>query len=183
MKSREKIINAAIQILGKIPEGSMESIGERAGLSRMTIARHFGNKEQLIASTRQYCLDQYDIVIEEQIKSSKSSILKLEQILEGMIPLYESALFLLRYLEWYKHSPELSQYQSQLAKINSIIEDCKKEGDIRKDLPSDWITTFLNYVALGMGEMNDMGAVAPKKSAKLAVESFLYGCSGKSKDL
>jgi hypothetical protein len=144
----------------------------------MTINRYFKGRDNLLSETEEFCLNLFVDKVKTPMKSGKSSLEVLKEILVALIPLHLHITFLIRFSEWDDYNVnEDSEFMKTCYEIGVVVEQAKKEGLLRADFPEEWITTFLIYVAFGIGDVNEYGAIAPKKSAEFAIESFLYGVS------
>lgn len=179
MDTREKILKAAVEVFGHTPNSSIAAVSKKADITRMTISRYFKSKDVLIFETGQYCINLFQDAIDKAVQSNDSSIDKLKQILTNYIPLYSHYLFLIRAFNANTEDKESEQLRNQILTVNKITEKAKEDGFIREDFPTTWISIFLDFIAVGIGTIKESGTIVPNDVERLAIESFLYGCSVK----
>lgn len=182
METKEKILEAAVEVFSWGPSSSLEAVAKKAGITRMTVSRHFKSKDVLLLKAREYCIDLFQKVIDEAMASQQSSIDKLKQILVKYVPLHSHYLFLIRAAAGKIDDEGNERLRMQVASVNRITEQAKEDGYIRKDFPTVWVSSFLDFIAIGIGNVKQQGSIAPNETDWVAVESFLYGCSPKSED-
>jgi AcrR family transcriptional regulator len=179
METREKIIKSAIYVLGKRPRASLEEVAIHADVTRVTVNRHFKNRDNLLIEAEGYCISALSGPVTSIYESNDKSIDKIKSLLRHFIPLYQECNFLMRFSDWDETVyAEDSIFSKQIETMNEIVKGAQSDGTLRLDFPSDWISLFINYVAMAVGDINEIGAIAPKDSIPLAIETFLYGCSG-----
>ncbi|SMF64513.1 TetR/AcrR family transcriptional regulator [Pseudobacteriovorax antillogorgiicola] len=181
METREKILEAAVEVFGWGPSSSLEAVAKKAGITRMTVSRHFKSKDVLLLEAREYCIDLFQKVIDEAVASQQSSIDKLTQILVNYVPLHSHYIFLIRAVAGEIEDDGNQRLRKQVASVCQITEQAKTDGYIRKDFPTAWVSSFLDFIAIGIGNVKQQGSIAPNETNRIAVESFLYGCSPKNK--
>ncbi|MEU1204630.1 helix-turn-helix domain-containing protein [Nocardia sp. NPDC005825] len=51
-RNRRRILDAAADVLAVVPDASMQDLADASGLNRVTLYRHFPNREELLAAMR-----------------------------------------------------------------------------------------------------------------------------------
>lgn len=66
-RNRERILDAAVEVLAEDRGASMGAIAERAGVSRATLYRHFATCEEIVAVVREEAVQRGREVLEEAL--------------------------------------------------------------------------------------------------------------------
>jgi AcrR family transcriptional regulator len=180
MNTKDKIIRSGINILAKKPRSSIEDIARSAGVTRVTVNRHFKSRDFLIGVLEEHCLSSLSEVLVEAREMDDRAINKIKFVISEFIPLYYECLFLTRFSDWDEETFQGdSVYYQQMVAMNDLVKEALADGDLRSDFPADWIVTLMTYSAMAMGDAKEMGSIAPNQATTLALEAFLSGCKAK----
>jgi AcrR family transcriptional regulator len=178
MDTKTKITNSTISILCRNPSGSLEEIATDAGVSRMTVSRHFKGREELIERCKDICFDNFEEAIERAMAIEANSLERVKSLLASMIPLFENSLFLLRFfnLNEYDQNCRIEEHNE---KVYQIFQQAKEDGHLTERFSNPWISNHLFFLAIAMGDSEMTGVVHGHESTSIAIDTFLYGCASK----
>jgi AcrR family transcriptional regulator len=153
---RLNIISAAIKLWREthnVQKVSLSDIAREAGVSQTTVYNNFGTREGLIEDVIKFLMNQ---TLEKQwaiVRSTLSIPAKIQSIIasktDTMSDIYADVLEKLgndastkRYLD--------SMYQSEMKPLmHEIIEDGKRQGYIRGDMPEEAVMIYLDMLKDG----------------------------------
>lgn len=143
-RSRAAIISAALRCFLDQPDASVSDIARTAGVSRVTLYAHFPSREELLAAV-------LEVVVTDALAA-------LDADDRPDLPARDALAHLLR-SSWevlHRHDglraavartlPERQvreQHHRVVDRLRDLVTRGQQEGDIRTDLPRDWLATVL----------------------------------------
>ena len=174
-KSNDAILDAALIALTENPETPFTEISRLAKVGRATLYRMYSTRELLVEALILRCLEKVDN--EVSIAESKALSTKhfFEHFFATMLDLEHEYRFMSQFTPQNHTSEEIKKRcaQQELEIIN-LIKLAQNEGLIDKKLPPQWVARLIDGVIYATWEFNKIER-NPKKSAKLAVQSFFSG--------
>ncbi len=178
MVSDKEIIEAAILVFANKPNATMAEVAKEAGVTRITVNRKFGTKQDLLEIATNYCLDQFEDVLEAAHQSSKPPLEKIYMVLKGYSFLKNHYFFWMRvYVE--DRGRYHAVFLKQLEIVEKLIVAAQQSGDLRSDLPSGWIAGMFDYIAISANTSLNRGVVAERDIYKVSWDTFMNGVSPK----
>lgn len=160
MQNRDNILNVALKefLMKGYENSSINSICQKAGISKGGIYHHFKNKDELYHACLDIFLDQLDSWMSEMLVSAEdiekfiftyfSIIPKVKQELFGPNEKEEfsASKYYTLILSGISRYPQMqlwmnSSYKQLVMKIEQLIESAKESGIIRQDIDNE-ITAF-----------------------------------------
>ncbi|WP_445365179.1 TetR/AcrR family transcriptional regulator [Microbulbifer sp. ANSA001] len=175
--SRARLIEAGKELLMKNPKASLKEVAEVAGVGRATLYRHFETREELILEIARECFKLTSQVLRPIYTDCKLSAReKVRRGLEALMPLADSYHFLLSLWNIAEGDLEvLAYYGQQLDDLTSLIEQAQKDGDIRKDLSIEWISSMIDAQVYSAWWLIGQGQASVEQAAGFAVTSLFEG--------
>ncbi|WP_169545493.1 TetR/AcrR family transcriptional regulator [Sneathiella aquimaris] len=178
MVTDEDIIEATITTLAHKPEATMQEIAREAGVSRITINRRFGSRNDLLQIAATYSLDLFEDILLNAQKSRKPPLDQIRQIFEGYAGLSNHYFFWMRgFVEDRKKYETI--FLNQLAMVEKLVLAAQDRGELRKDLPTGWIAGMFDYLAITVNSSLNRGVIAQRDALNLGWDTFLNGVSPK----
>ena len=151
--NRQAVIDAAAALLPGNPDASMQQIADCTGLGRSTVYRHFPNREALLGAMTIDAVGTAVAQVEEILSSGVETERTLREIGEFL------AGFGLRYQFLYSHREEARPALDQFARspdtlLAAFLRAAAERGDIRDDLPPEWIVA--QFVSLTISLVGDV---------------------------
>lgn len=189
MQTKERIIRAAIEILVDDKDASLERIALKAGVSRVTIHRHFTCRESLIIGVQNELIKNANNIMDKAIGSSINPLKQLKAIINESIYQINGFPLLMDACHHHHHDDyddeEDLDVQSQDVKncpfsdvnrkLINLIEKLKEKGIVRPEIPLAWAFHLLDGVILTAWETLRNGSIAPRDISKLAWETYTGG--------
>lgn len=176
-RTREKVMNLAMQVLAKNPKASLNEIAEAAEVGRATLFRHFKSRKQLI----------HELVVEADRKleeATKPIVEKnlgardtLEEFVKVLVPLGASFHFLNSEQLYAEGSVIDDLYRNQLVRLKELSRRLRVERVVTNDIPLAWIAAVLDNLIYTAWVTVLQGDIAPNDAPGLVLDSFLNGFS------
>jgi AcrR family transcriptional regulator len=174
-RTREKVINLAMQVLAKNPKASLNEIAEAAEVGRATLFRYFKSRKQLI----------HELVVEADRKLERATrpIIErqlsagetLEEFVKVLVPLGASFHFLNSEQLHSEGSGIDDLYRNQLVRLKELSKKLRAEKVVSADIPLVWVAAVLdNLIYTAWVTVLD-GDIAPNDAPGLVLYSFLNG--------
>lgn len=180
MDKKLMILESAIKVLAKTPTAPVGDIAKAAGVTRVTVNRHFANRDNLVKEALSHAQAKFAAAVDDVERAGgPGAKTKLAGFIERLIPLHWECVFLMRFMAWQSCGEDLVEFAQQQAIVDGWIKCAQAEGTVRQDFSPDWIVTVLSYVALAIGDIKELGAIAPRDAAKVAIDIFFNGCGDK----
>ncbi len=166
-RNREAILDAAVEVLERDPDASVDEIAEEAGVSRATLYRHFRTREDIVAALRDEAEARGAAFVAESLGpllrdlDGLSVLDLLDEMLWNMLTL-ES-----RYRRLMVADPRRGE--EIVARFSEIavatIRRGQERGQIVDDVPPPLLTRQLIAIALATLRAIDEGTAAPEDAA------------------
>jgi AcrR family transcriptional regulator len=187
-QKKEAIRRAAAELFRShgFEKVSLADIARRAHVSHVTIYNHFGSKEALVRDVVKTAIAGLVAMSREIIESDRPFAEKLELIVFGKVTVagqYQGELMQTAL----RDTPEMQDFIEGLWRqevdrlITELIEDGKRQGAVRRDLPNETIRLYFRIIRDGAFASLDL-LQRLNVDAKLARDLnhlFLYGLVAK----
>ena len=141
-RNRRVLLDAAAGALALDPEASLSEVARLAGLTRATLYRHFGSRENLIAALREDALACANEVIAGANIDEGTATDALGRVVSGILAL--GGRFRPLLMEGAARDPEfLRQREHAFAPVAAIVKRGQRSGEIREDVSAQWVVMAL----------------------------------------
>lgn len=176
-RNRAAIIDAALAVLAEDAMAPMEAVAAEAGLSRVTLYRHFGSREALISAIREEAMAEAAHNINATNLDGCSAADALRRAARTLLPL--GLRFRIVIQEGGEHAAEVLHQRTAIFRpVRQAIRRGQADGEIRGDLPADWILdAFAALLMLAVRRGAEEPALDPIEAADRVCETLLSGIS------
>lgn len=174
-KTQKKILSAAFDILAQDFSASLDKIAESAGVTRMTLHRHFNSRDSLLEATGLEMIRLGNQIIDDAITKHESPREQLREIVMQASQMGERFHFLIHASEEMDYEMLGVLIQELDNRMTEIIEALRDKGLIRKDVPNAWIIHLYGGILTAAWSSLRDGAVAPRDVPLLAWQTFTQG--------
>lgn len=174
-KTKQKILNAAFDILAQDFSAPLDKIAEAAGVTRMTLHRYFNSRDVLLEATGLEMIRLSNRIIDEAIAQHDHPREQLQEIVMQASQMGERFHFLMHASEEIDSELLGPLIQKLDDRMTEIIEELREEGLIRKDVPNAWLLHLYGGVLTAAWSSLRDGAVAPRDIPVLAWQTFTQG--------
>lgn len=180
---REQMHRAVANALTANHGASTEEIATAAGISRATLHRVFGNRDELVERIYGWLLTRTDEILDaagvdraEEDGSPPQPVLEvLERLTDDSYPLAQS-LWLLIATPSLERNPELlGRLERQDLRLERFFRRGQQEGVFRADLPARWLAYSLGSQVISAWYLVDDGYAGAKDVPRLVRAAILDG--------
>lgn len=174
-RTREKVLNLAMQVLAKNPTASLDEIAGAAEVGRATLFRYFKSRKQLL----------HELVVEadRKLENATKPIIErklnaretLEEFVKVLVPLGASFHFLNSEHIHAEGSGIEDLYRNQLGRIKELAIRLRAEKVVAAEIPLAWIAAVLDNLIYTAWVTVLEGNIAPNDAPGLVLFSFLNG--------
>lgn len=175
MNTREKIIEAAIEILSTDYAATTQKIADKAGVSRRTLVRYFQSKQELIRTVAIHIMTNYYNQVKSVVLNSKDPKERLQALFFGCIDCGSQLGFLKMLMdqsELTKESDLFADFSDLMIIFNTTLKELKDLGLISPHLTIGWVEYAFHGMAEGASMALRDGAVAQRDIHQMSWSSF-----------
>ena len=154
-RNREQVIEAALVLLASNPDASMQDVADASQVGRTTVYRNFQTKDELISALLRHSVEHTWREAQAVIERGEPLARTLADLSRAMVAIGVRYRFMLSYSTLVSADLETSR-QTEGSPIRSYFLACQERGEIRDDLPIQWIISC--YQALSLVAMQDLAA-------------------------
>lgn len=179
-KTKQALLNAAIQVLSAQPSATLAEIAEAAGVKRVTLHRSFGTRDELLKAIALHSLAEMDEACYKAAAKKKTAADQLRAIVGALVPIGDRCHFLWRNASIWEEESVAAEIERHNKELSQLIDLAKKEGDIAIHIPNAWIIASLDAVIFAALCASRKGDIAVNDAAKLAEETLFQGIATRS---
>ncbi len=171
-RNREAVIDAALELLAEQPGASMATIAERSGVGRTTVYRHFPHREDLVRALFGRVVEDARTMTSDVIGRSSSPREVLAELGPAIVGIGRRYLF----LEALRQHGEEVIAESTLDPddpLRHYLADAQGSGDVRRDMPVQWILSMINSMASGALVELSARRVDPEEAGRLLGDALV----------
>ncbi|HET6508420.1 MAG TPA: helix-turn-helix domain-containing protein [Baekduia sp.] len=166
-RNRRTVLDAAVALLAKRPQATMQEVADASGLGRTTVYRHFPRRQDLIDAL-------YDQVLTESAQTVHDAIEAAGNARELLCDLGARIIAIGDRYRFLDAHPELRERTLAGAgddregadPLQDYLAAAQGRGEIRRDVPVSWMLTSLRGLAVvAMFEVN-AGRMDVEEAAK-----------------
>jgi AcrR family transcriptional regulator len=173
-RNREAVLRAAIAVLRTDPGASMDTIAEAAGVARRTAFRSFAGRDELVRAAHLTTLTAARAVLEAAAPPGEAA--RLEAVVAAALSIGEDYGLLIT-ISPTTSDPDLRAELDAITRVlESAVAAARERGEVRRDLPVDWLALVLLQViatVLETGPVTD-----PAARLDLVLTTYLHGVGG-----
>ena len=176
-RRHEHILDAATTCLAEDPTATLDTIARRAGVGKATLHRHFTGRDDLILSLGYRAVELTEEVVMRHVTIRPVRV-ALTGILEDLTELGDR-LGCLMVQPVIDTDTELEgAFARALQPLHELIGHGIAAGDVRSDLPIDWMIQHLIFAVYGAWDAVHAGALAPRDARRLVTTTVVEGITG-----
>lgn len=172
LRNREAVLDAALDLLAVCPAASMQDIADASELGRSTVYRHFPTRDELFSALQgvavKHARDEAKMVLAAKAPFEETMHELSKTMLETGIRyrfMLSSEAAVARELQVARRLPG--------SPIRSYFEDCRESGEVRSDLPLDWMMASLQALSLVAMEDHRTGRRDLDDASRCLAESLI----------
>lgn len=167
-RNREAVIDAALEVLSRNPNASMQTIAERSGVGRTTVYRHFPTRLDLVRALFERVVEEAQAVTSRVIDPDAPA----GTVLRALAPAIVGIGLRFQYLHGMRQLGDEVLTESRLNPDDPVrlyLAAAIERGEIRPELPLQWILTMISATTTAtLYEVNSGRLDADEATAILA---------------
>ena len=172
---REKLHRAVADALTDNRGASMGELAASAGVSRATLHRVYGNRDDLNVEVYGWLLDQCDAALDSAGIDSGPVLDGFDSLIEESYPLAQSYWLLIATPSLEKVPALLARIEAQDKRIDRFFRRGQDEGVFRPDLPPRWLVYTLGAQVMSTWYLVKDGYAAERDATSLIRRVLLEG--------
>jgi TetR/AcrR family transcriptional regulator, mexCD-oprJ operon repressor len=172
-RNEQLIADAALRVLAERPGASMSEIAAASGLGRATLYRHFSSRDELVHAIQGQAAEAGARALAAADLDEGRPVRALARAIRALIGVGDRYRLLAREAAL---DSEVLQRQAQVAEpLLKLVRRGQAEGELRDDLPPEWILPALaSLLVLALRELGS-GEVEVDEVARRVIATFLGG--------
>lgn len=172
-RNERQIVEAAAEVLWHQPGATIAEVALASGLGRATIYRHFPTREDLLRAIARHGMELTAVALREARPSEGTAIEALERMIDATVQPGYTCMLLLPQLP----APAASEEEKaeMLAPFVEALERGVAEGELRADVPVDWMLQLGIVVYQLAMEQFASGRLTREEAVRLMTTTLLDG--------
>lgn len=172
-KSELALINAGFAVFSRNPGASLAEVAKAADVGRATLHRYFSSRADLFSALARYATRELDDAVSVATQDAQSYSDALHLVMGAIIPLAHRHMFL---TQENLQDPDLVEAHARQSRdLRDLIDAAKKEGALRRDLPTEWIAQAYDHLIYAAWMMIQREDATPRQAVDLAWTQFSQG--------
>jgi AcrR family transcriptional regulator len=175
MNTKQRILNAAIELLSRDASALIEAIAEAASVSRMTLHRYFSSRKALIEAASMEALVYAGRMIDAAIEAHPDPLDQLEAIVKGAAMMGGRFNFVVLDQEIFEREPLKPHVDALETKVGVILDALRADGRLKPGFANPWLICLIDGLLTTAFNVHRQGTVAPKEIPDLVWRSLTGG--------
>jgi AcrR family transcriptional regulator len=172
-RNAEAILEAALRVLAEEPDAGTARIAAEAGVGRATVYRHFPDREALEVALRERAGAELRRVIAEAVAAAELGVAAgLESLVGGLLTLKARYAMLAPPRDAAAARRRMEEVHRPL---REIVEAAQARGELRADVPAQWILAALRGLILSAHEERAARRLTLEETPARVVSTLLDG--------
>ena len=175
-KTEAALVRSLALTLSENPGATLQELATAAGVSRATLYRFAATREQVLEVTRNHAIQ---VIIRIQDSAALEALPPrdaLRQLITRHIEEREFCVFLVSQIAPYFNNHSVPAECLRLEeRMDSFFARAQEQGELRRDVPSRWLTDLFFGVLFALCESEFRGRIARCDMQRLFEEAFLNG--------
>lgn len=171
-RNREAVIDAALDLLARNPNASMQTIAERSGVGRTTVYRHFPTRVDLVRALFQRVVDESREVTTRVIDLEAPTA----DVMRALGPALIGIGLRFKYLQGLRQMGDEVITESTFDPddpVRLFFVAAIARGDIRAELPLQWILSMISSVTTATLLELHAGRLDAQEAGEILGETFV----------
>lgn len=168
-----RIVAAARACLSRDPGAGLDDIAKAAGVGRMTLYGHFGNRAALVEAALVEALrvGEEALATVDLTGDARQAVARLLRSSWELVA--ESAVLLTAAQETMSPERILELHAAPAQRLEDLIRRGQADGVFRTDLPLSWLVSLIQYVLHGAAEENRAGRLTVEQTPDVVTATVL----------
>ena len=174
--TEERMLDAAIRVLGEHPEASMQEVATASGVGRATLYRYFSTRDDLVRAIRLRALRDCREALAPDVLERGSTREALEAVIGALLPVLDRYRVLIDAPLPDRSDPEQRALVEAVERpLLDLIRRGQDGGELDPRFPAGFAFGVLGGVLKAARAAIAAGEVSPERAHPLAVRALLAG--------
>lgn len=166
-ETEQTIVEAAILVFNEDYSAPLEKVADCAGVTRRTLHRYFGGREELLARCARDMQRSCHETLGQALDSSPDPLVQLENVLYASVDCGAKYAFFIKLhtRPEHHHAPgqatDCAEYDALQARCRAVIAKLQQQGRVSSQLTAEWVFLLLSGVVKTTIEARAAGAAGP----------------------
>jgi len=170
----DDVLDAVTPLLARDASASTAAVARAAGISRATLHRHFSDRDALVRALLERCVHRVVSALDRGADRARAGEPLVAALVEEVLPEAQAFVFLGAQPATYTEEAERI-YEGVSRRLDAMVADAQRAGQLRADLPARWISDVLHVLAAAGAESLRQGRIAGRDAVALVTEAALHG--------
>lgn len=176
-KLGDRLIDDLALVIALHPKASLKEIAEMAGVSKATLYRFAGSREDIISKLECHCITIFEQTVADEELAHGEPI----EAMRALISNYLTHNELLLYISLHCREDQIASisntgsWKSYWSKLDAFFLRCQLLGIIRIDIPAPVCSEMFINIILAVTQAERSGRTAVQESAALVEKLFMNG--------
>lgn len=175
MKTKNNLIDSAIEMLNEDPSCNMDVIATRAGVTRRTLHRYFSSREDMIKVCGAAIMSKILVDVKNALKTETLPVDQLRMMFEDDIKKGQHFEFCQKFANHFTEQNIQSAFKEMGDLFYGLLDQLKASGIIDAELSNEWLSYVWMGIIRSANQALKDGAIAPNKANELAWKAFSSG--------
>jgi AcrR family transcriptional regulator len=178
-RSVAAILDAAMAVLARRPDASIEDIARAAGVSRQTVYAHYPSRDALIKAVQELALAQTIAAMDAAELNKGPAAEALDRLVAAGWQTLERYPLLMDVRAELSAQEELALHQPILERLERLVRRGRRRGEFDRTMPTNWLLTGFLALSHAAAEEVHAGRMTADESLPVLRTSVrrLYGVS------
>ena len=175
-----RVLRAAAKILAERPNATVAEIAARSGLGRATVYRHFGSRRELVGAIHRQAIEEAEHAIEGSIDAGGGPLEVLARVTGELLAVGDRYRIVAeqRSLE----APLRRRERRLAAPLIPVVEAGQASGEIRADLPAEWLVHALGGLIVAALRASREGILSGCDVSEAVTTTLIAGAAARDRD-
>lgn len=167
------ILDAAALRLSRDPDTSVAEIAQQAGVGRVTLYGHFGNRAELIDAVVSRAVEEGDAALDALDLSGDPREALVRLVRESWLAITRIGALMTAASATLSPERMLALHARPASRVERLVERGREAGVFRTDLPASWLVGTLHRVMHGAADDIAAGHLEPARAADVIAATAL----------
>lgn len=167
------ILDAAALRLSRDPDTSVAEIAQQAGVGRVTLYGHFGNRAELIDAVVSRAVEEGDAALDALDMSGDPREALVRLVRESWLAITRIGALMTAASATLSPERMLALHARPASRVERLVERGREAGVFRTDLPASWLVGTLHRVMHGAADDIAAGHLEPARAADVIAATAL----------
>ncbi|QZT60636.1 TetR/AcrR family transcriptional regulator [Mycolicibacterium austroafricanum] len=173
--TRDQLLRAAADFLGRRPNATQDEIAAAVGVSRATLHRHFAGRLALMTALEELAITEMRAVLDTVQLGEGTATAALRRLVSACEPVSPYLALLYTQSQEIDMDTTLEAWQVIDDEITALFLRGQRDGEFRPELTAAWLTEMFYSLVGGTAWSIRAGRAAARDFDRLIIDLLLHG--------